>query len=125
MQVTFTFDSVSAMTDFFHAIVQPAPITPSITLATDVPVVGSEASGAAQDPLAPDTPPVDPRKLRDDEMVGKQATWIGAKYQATGLVIEAYDNDSGDVVLRIRRDDTGKVLKITFDDNETGKLYLS
>jgi hypothetical protein len=54
---------------------------------------------------------------------GDRVRWDGHKFQFTGQVIEAFDNDNGDLVVRIRRDDTGKVVKITFDDAEGGSLY--
>lgn len=56
---------------------------------------------------------------------GDRVRWEGRTIQSDGEVIsvDSGENDDGTVV-RIRRDDTGKVFKITFDQGPTyGKMY--
>jgi hypothetical protein len=58
----------------------------------------------------------------DDFAVGDIVHWDGRKLQFDGEIIEMYRNDDNDAVVRIRRHDTGSVVKITFDRDETGVL---
>lgn len=55
--------------------------------------------------------------------VGDAVRWEGRTIQADGEVVDV-DVDDDITVVRIRRDDTGKTFKITFDDSPTyGKMY--
>jgi hypothetical protein len=114
MAITITFDTYAEFIQFVIA---------------DSPAATTKVGSYVEDPAdtfvaynAADNSTKSVCEDHDDFAVGDMVHWDGRKLQFDGEIIEMYRNDDNDAVVRIRRHDTGSVVKITFDRDETGVL---
>jgi hypothetical protein len=111
MAITITFDTYSEFIQF---------------VSTDTPASKINVGTYVEDTFVAYDGADDPTRsiynYPSDIALGDMVHWEGRKFQFDGEVIETFRNDNNDAVVRIRRNDTGKVVRITFDQNETGVL---
>jgi hypothetical protein len=111
MAITITFDTYAEFIQF---------------VSTDTTASKIKVGSYVEDPIvaydAADNPTKSVYTYPADLAVGDEVRWEGRKFMFDGEVVETFINDNNDAVVRIRRSDTGKVVRITFDQNETGVL---
>jgi hypothetical protein len=57
--------------------------------------------------------------------LGAQVHWSGQKYVFHGEVLDVFpDALDDDTAVRVRRDDTGKIVRLTYNDLQVGTLSL-
>jgi hypothetical protein len=111
MAITITFDTYAEFIQFVN---------------TDTPASKIKVGTYVEDTIVAYDGADDPTRsiynYPADLAVGDMVRWEGRKFMFDGEVIETFRNDNNDAVVRIRRSDTGSVVKITFDQDETGVL---
>jgi len=82
-----------------------------------------------EDSIFDDLEPVPARITTRDQLsameLGQVVDWRGLKFNFRGTVVEIDEEAvDEDWVLRLQRSDTGKIVRLTYDDLQMGYLYL-
>lgn len=132
-QLTVTFiNPTPAVLDFLRGI-EPAREYASSAPAPEPawePTSECASSAPAREPLPPlhDAQGTLVRTHTDLEELceGDRAHWAGAKFTFHGTVEEVLESPVGDdLAVRVRRDDSDKVVRLTYNDLQTGVLMRS